>query len=649
MTVPRDASGALERRIVGFFTALLIAVQIGAFLFIRYAIEQTARNNLRVELDVGERVFKRLLEQNTEQLVEATSVLTYDYGFREAVTTKDRDTILSALSNHSSRIKATGMTLIDLSGLVVADTLRGHAAGSAFTFPALLQRAADTRRASAVRVVEGRVYQIVVVPVLAPLPIAWVAMYFVIDDTAAQDLKRITGLDVTFLSLSTQGGASTLHATTLTGPVRSEAEHSLPRLVPAGPDAPAGPATHAIAGEEFEVLASTLDRQPGTTIAATLQRSMREGLKPYDRLQYLLLALGVVSLAASAIGSIRIARRISQPVRELADAARQIGSGTYASVNPATMAQKDEVGELAQAFDTMSRGLAERDRMRDVLGKVASPAVAERLLAERIELGGEDRLVTVLFADLRNFTSLCETLAPGQSLELLNRYLTVISECIDTHEGVIDKYLGDGTMAVFGAPIARPDDARRALLAAMDIARRIRDLGRDLAAQGLPHPDVGVGINTSIAVAGNVGSPSRLNYTVLGDGVNLAARLEGLTKRYQVPIVAGESTRNAVDGVVYRELDRVRVRGKTVPVHIFQPLALSGSLTAREQDLLAKHHAAIDAYRSRRWSAARDIFTLLATHPDYQRLAEIYLGYLDQAEHSPPGEDWDGVFTVYDK
>ena len=161
---------SLESRIVVFFVVLLMSVQMAGFFAIRYAIEQSARTNLRDELDVGVRVFKRLLEQNSQQLVEATAVLSYDFGFREAVSSQDRDTILSALSNHSARIKANGMVLVNLQNEVVADTLQASAIGKQFAFPELIVLAKEQRRSSAIRLVNGTIYQIVVVPVLAPLP-----------------------------------------------------------------------------------------------------------------------------------------------------------------------------------------------------------------------------------------------------------------------------------------------------------------------------------------------------------------------------------------------------------------------------------------------------------------------------------------------
>jgi adenylate cyclase len=645
-----DGFRSLESRIVVFFFVLLLVVQAAGFFAIRYAIEKSARTNLRGELAVGERVFKRLREENSQQLVEATAVLTYDFAFRNAVASQDSGTILSALTNHSERIRASGMALVNLSNVIVADSMRLDNEGKAFAFPELIdaaRSARDGRRASALRIIDNTIYQIVVVPVLAPLPIAWVAMYFVIDDKTAEDLKRITSLDVTFMR-KREGFDADIFATTLT-PILRKA------LLEATGEIFAGKTTrasHLLGGEEFEMLLTDLDRQDATRVVAILQRSVREGMQPYDGLQVALLFLAALSLGISLFGSVRIARRVVRPVTVLAGAANRISRGDYVNVEqlaPGVVQQNDEIGKLAAAFDNMSKGLAERDKMRDVLGKVTSPAVAERMLGTQVALGGEEREVTVLFADIRNFTSICESLTPQESVTLLNRYLECISSVIDRHEGVIDKYIGDGVMALFGAPVGDATDASRAVRGALAMVSEVEALGKRLAEEGLPHPEIGVGVNTARVIAGNIGSVTRLNYTVLGDGVNLAARLEGLTKRYQVPVIVGEATRREVPEFAYVELDRVRVKGKTVPVSIATPLARADAITADVRAHLATWNGALAAFRARRWDEADTAFAALTSTAPFARAATLHLGYLRDFRDAAPPPNWDGAFTLYEK
>ena len=632
----------LQDRIVVFFVVLLMAVQLVSFYFIRYAIEHTAQGTMREELRVGSRVFKRLLEQNSEKLVEATSVLTYDFGFREAIASRDRPTILSALRNHAARIKASGMSVIGLDGLVVADTIQESNAGRPYPFPDLIEGAARIGRVAGVRVVDARPYQIIVVPVLAPLPIAWVSMNFVIDDATARDLQRLATSEVSFVQVT--GGQARILATTLPPTRRMDLVAAAQRII----DTAGEGATVRLGDDDFEVLAAPLEDTGTLPIHAILQRSSAEGLAAYLLLEAIMLIIAGLSLAVTLAGALRIARRITRPVAKLGEAAREIERGNYA-VRVGGEAS-DEIGELGRAFDRMAMGLAERDNMRDILGKVASNEVVTRLLeGGDIELGGEERDVTVMFTDIRNFTAIVEELTPDQSLQLLNEFLTVISEVIEAHGGVVDKYLGDGVMALFGAPVTRPDDAQRALGCALEIRRRVAALGPILAARGLPHPQVGIGINTSRVIAGNIGSPSRLNYTVLGDGVNLASRLEGLTKRYHVPIVVGITTRERVRDIVCRELDKVRVRGKTVAERIFEPLGAEGTLAPAQVVHLAQWHEALEMFRLRRWEPAAESFRSLAAVPGYERLCAIYLGYIRDLAANPPGEDWDASFTLYEK
>jgi adenylate cyclase len=631
----------LQDRIVVFFVVLLMAVQLASFYFIRYAIEQTAQNALREELRVGARIFRRLLEQNSQQLVEATSVLTYDFGFREAIASRDAATILSALRNHAARVRASGMTVIGLDAHVVADTHDPASAGQAYPWRDLVERAGALGRTSGVRIMaDGKPYQLIVVPVLAPLPIAWVAMSFVIDDKFARDLQRTAFSEVSFVDLTQQ---PRMLATTLPPARAGTVLAAAPALVRSGNE---GMTLH-LGGEDFEALASPIEDTGMLRIHAVLQRSVAEGLAPYLMLQAVLLFLASVSLAVTLVGSIRIARRITRPVSELARAAREVARGNYGvTVHPGG---DDEIAELARAFDGMVKGLVERDTMRDALGKVASSEVVTQLLQGQIELGGEERDATVMFTDIRNYTVLCETLTPQQSLKLLNQFLTAISEVVESHGGVVDKYLGDGVMAIFGAPVMRTDDAQRALNCALEIRRRVDALGPSLAASGLPHPDIGIGMNTSRVIAGNIGSPTRLNYTVLGDGVNLASRLEGLTKRYHVPIVVGMRSRESVSGIVWRELDKVRVRGRTVAERIYEPVGRDGEVPPHELGRLARWHDALEAFRARRFKEARAAFESLADERGYARLCSLYLGYLRNLAADPPGDDWDAAFTLYDK
>ena len=639
---PPPITGTLQFRIVVFLVALLVTVLAVGFYAARYAILKTAEETLRTQLRIGAYVFNDQLQENSQQLVEATGVLTYDFGFREAVATRDRDTILSALNNHAARIKASGMSVVGLDGITVADTLAPEAAGKPYPFADLVSEASEKGRTSGVRLLGGKPYQVLIVPVLAPLPIAWVSMAFVIDDRQALDLKRKVSSDVTFVGFDDPAGRRLL-STTLSAEGRSALMEKAHEIVAAG----SGGTTVLLQGQAYQTLATPLAGSGAKPLYAILQRSLEDELQPFYRLQANLLFVGLIALVVTLLGANRITRRITRPISELAGAAREIERGNYGVRVQATGGA--ELAELVRAFESMARGLTERDNVRDVLGKVASSDVVNELLTGQIDLRGEEREATVIFTDLRNFTSLAERLPASQTFALLNEYLTEISDIIESHGGVVDKYLGDGLMAIFGAPVARADDAQRAVEATLAIRDGVRRLGASLAGRGLPNPGAGVGVNTSRLIAGNIGSPSRLNYTVLGDGVNLASRLEGLTKRYQVPIVAGELTRASVSGFVFRELDKVRVRGRMQPVRIYEPLCRESELPALEREPLGIWEAALEDFRAREFQRARVAFEHLESEPGYSRLVQIYLGYLADLEARPPGADWDGAFTLYEK
>jgi adenylate cyclase len=186
---------------------------------------------------------------------------------------------------------------------------------------------------------------------------------------------------------------------------------------------------------------------------------------------------------------------------------------------------RDELGRLAGAFNTMTEGLELKERYRGVLDKVVSPEVAEELMRSDILLGGETREVTTLFVDISSFTAMTEGMEPQRVVALVNDIMSRLGTIVEAHGGVVDKYLGDGLMALFGAPVARGDDTTRAVRAALDMQLAMTALDATRAARGEPAVRVAIGIHTGPVVAGNIGSPNRLNYTAVGESVNLAARL----------------------------------------------------------------------------------------------------------------------------
>lgn len=279
---------------------------------------------------------------------------------------------------------------------------------------------------------------------------------------------------------------------------------------------------------------------------------------------------------------------------------------------------------------------------RRMLGLYLSPALAHQLSEhpEMLELGGEKSDRTVLFSDVREFTAFSEKLPPEELVELLNLYLGAMTDIVFQQEGMLDKYIGDGIMAVWGAPIAQADHAARACRAALAMLDQLAETNRIGAARAWPRIDIRIGINSGPMVFGNMGSSSHFSLTVMGDNVNLGARLEGINKLYGTRIIASEATFMAAQReVVARELDLVRVKGKQQVVRIYEILA-AASAAAEWNEILRQFDAGLTAYRAKRWSDAEGIFEqLLRLRPD-DGPADLYLRRSRKLRREPPEADW---------
>jgi adenylate cyclase len=228
--------------------------------------------------------------------------------------------------------------------------------------------------------------------------------------------------------------------------------------------------------------------------------------------------------------------------------------------------------------------------------------------------------------------------------DLLNRFFTPMTEIIFDHRGTIDKYVGDMIMAFWGAPLADPDHARNAIDTALSMLARTAAMQPELRELGYPEVAIGIGLNTGSMNVGNMGSQFRRSYTVLGDAVNLGSRLEGLTKFYGVGLIVGEQTRAGQEGFLFRQLDRVRVKGKQEPTRIYAPLCRLADATPEVRTELDRYEQARRAYLERRWDAAETGFRDLQQEDD-RVIYRIYLERLARLRAEPPGPDWDGVFV----
>lgn len=257
--------------------------------------------------------------------------------------------------------------------------------------------------------------------------------------------------------------------------------------------------------------------------------------------------------------------------------------------------------------------------------------------------------MTVMFSDIRGFTGISETLEPRELSQLMNEFLTPMTRVIHRHRGTIDKYMGDAIMAFWGAPLDDPAHARNAVHAAMEMSGALRELNTEFAARGWPAIRIGIGINSGEMRVGDMGSQFRKAYTVMGDAVNLASRLESLTKLYDIGIAVGEETVKQTQDYEFMELDKVRVKGKDEAVAIFAPLVPVSEVDSKLRQKLKMHSGALRAYRARNWDTAESaFFQLQQTYPQ-ERLFAIYLDRIAHFRSHPPPPDWNGVFDHFHK
>jgi adenylate cyclase len=306
-------------------------------------------------------------------------------------------------------------------------------------------------------------------------------------------------------------------------------------------------------------------------------------------------------------------------------------------------------------FFNMAYGFFFESRLKRQLGRLFGLYIPPELVEEMANnpnsysLASQSRHMTVLFTDVRDFTSIAEGMAPEQLSLLMNCFLSPMTQAIHQHRGTIDKYMGDAIMAFWGAPVADKQHATHAVQAALAMTNALAGLQDDFAAQGWPAIRIGIGLNSGDMVVGNMGSTFRMAYTVLGDAVNLGSRLEALTKYYAVSIIVSEDTKVLAPDFAYRELDRVRVKGRDKPLAIYEVIGLNEELDEHVRTNLQQYQAALDAYRNQDWPQAEALFTSLSQAQPLCRLYAIYMERIACFKENPPMLGWDGVFSYEQK
>ncbi len=557
-------------RLLVLVVGLAALAQGANYIFVARETRKSGLERIHQSLDQGALLFRRRTESRLDDLRNRAALMSRDYAIRQLFLEKRPDpaAVRSALTTSSSGMNVAFMVLLAPDGAKIGDTGGELPSAAQAPLKELVRSAAladQSREQAFVHLspggADGKIYALLVVPIYLPAPaiVAWIGLALPIDHAFATELKQDARLEVTFF----YGPAGSMQ------PVESTLPEADARL--SAPTSPEESDRTIKAGKNtYETVYLPLTLITPGYAAIALQRSLEVELAPDRQLQRFLMYLSLILLAAAALLAFRIARNLSEPLRALAAHTEAVARGDYGI--RLKLDREDEIGQLATSLNRMSEGLAERDQFRDLLDKNLSPEIAAQLTSGGGTLGGEEREVTILFVDLRNFTRLSQSMPPRDVLALLNRYFDRMSGIVEIYHGVVDKYMGDAIMALFGAPVAHPHHADSAMLAALEMKSGLARLNAELATEGRAKLAFGVGINTAKIIAGNIGSSRRLNYSVLGDGVNIAARLQDLTRmsQYRADILVSAATLAAARGqYLLRPLGAAPVRGRDEPVEIF--------------------------------------------------------------------------------
>ena len=507
----RSFRGQLVVVFVGLFAVILAT----CFLVVAAAVRASARSEINEELRLAGTLFVRQLEARSQQLLTATRLLSGDFALKTAAATADQATTRSVLENHRQRIEADVLLLLTPEGNIAADTRGPGRLDAMFPLPRLLEEAEQSGEASRIAAMDGGLYRLAVVPLLAPVPIAWLAAGFSIDDRTAADLRRVTGLHISFFHRREPGFV--VQASTLDGADRDELERGLAGIRREG--------VIELAGQPHVIRVERI----GDDVVVVLQRPLAEALAASTGLFRTLFAVGGAGLILALLGAIVVARRMSRPVLALVGAAQHVAAGDFTTA--VSVQRRDELGELATTFNTMLAGLRDRERVRaeleraERLKRFFSPQLAELLSAgDESMLASHRREITVLFCDLHGFTAFAEKADPEDVMRLLRDYHATVGALISRYEGTLERFTGDGLMVFFNDPVPCPDPATRAVRMAIAMRDAVQQLLDEWRRRG--HTlGFGTGVDMGYATVGRIGFEGRFDYAAIGTVTNLSARL----------------------------------------------------------------------------------------------------------------------------
>jgi class 3 adenylate cyclase len=363
----------------------------------------------------------------------------------------------------------------------------------------------------------------------------------------------------------------------------------------------------------------------------------------------------IVTALAAAIGlvfAVVVGGGITRPVRQLLQGARDVEAGHLDKAVAVT--GRDEIAQLAQAFNSMVEQLRQNARIRETFGRYIDPQVVKGLIDQQsVATEGQRRIMTVMFCDMKGFTTMSEGMTPRGLVQVMNRYFSTMSEPIRAQRGIIDKYIGDAIMAYWGPPfVDTAEEARLACQAALDMLGRVAPLREELpellGVKTLQIDcDLRIGIAAGDVLVGSIGSELMMSYTVMGDAVNLASRLEHANNAYGTRILVSEAVTTSVRSEFeLREIDRLLVAGQSRPLSAFELINRAGELTSAQTKLRTLYATGLEAYRARRWSEAREAFNEALRVVPGDGPSLTLLSRLERIELDPPADDWDGSWSV---
>jgi adenylate cyclase len=565
---------SLRTKIFLAFSALILAVLLATLGLTQWVVSREAQASLGRELQTTGQVFERFMKERATRLQTNSTLLASDFALKRVIATHfdpvnyDPATLASAGLSYRERIGVELVWMTDEAGKLLAASPGNPRVGHSIAdFSPLREALQSEEPAMAVVQIDGSLFQLVAVPVFAPDVIGFLLLGHAIDDRVAAALKSDTGSEITFLTYS-RIFASTWHPPRRNGLIGVVLAPSAPSHAAAQPR----PFLVKIDGERFLSLAIPLAAAWSQPLYALVQGSYDKALAPLRALQARILIIGIVALAGALLVGMYLAGGIIQPVKTLVGAMRAVLGGNLQQ--HAQIERGDEIGFLARSFNEMIDGLREREHIKNTFGRFVSREVAAAVLDGRVPLGGEKLEVSILFQDIRGFTALSEKLDAATLLRVLNQLFTEVVAAVEAEGGMVKQFTGDGVMALFGAPEPRKDHPECAVRAALGIVSRLDKVNAALRSQGIPALQIGIGVHTGEVVAGLIGPDERVEYGVVGEPVNLASRVESLTKDLAATILVSRDIAAHL-GAEF-SLGRAAllpVKGRAHPVEVVEVLA----------------------------------------------------------------------------